>query len=104
MLLLLESIALHTFNRLWVSETKKRERNNKKKSSQARMMVLKRLPVKRKWLDSKLRRKRKLERKRPRTRKIVKSRPKRKKEEGRSKRSTSANSKNFKCSKKWSKI
>ena len=77
MLLLLESIALHTFNRLWVSETKKRERNNKKKSSQSRMMVLKRLPVKRKWLDSKLRRKRKLERKRPRTRKIVKSRPKR---------------------------
>ena len=97
MLLLLELIALHIFNRFWVSEMKKVKKiNNKKKSN--RTMKQKRLPyvkLKKSNKDNKQRWRKRHDAKKLRRRKIAKSRLKRKREEGRNKRSMSANSRNF---------
>jgi len=99
---LLELIALHTFNRLWVlvlKKSKNSQRNNSKTMKQ-------RNKLKRSNKDYRLRWRKKLDVKRPRRRNVDKSRLKRRKIEGLSKSNMKPNSKNFKCnsSKKWSRI
>lgn len=104
---LLELIALHTFNRLWVLDLKKRKAsNNKKNSKTMKQRRLHNVKLKRSNKDNRLSWRKKLDVKRPRRRNVDKSRLKRRKEEGSSKRSMINNSKNFKCnsSKKWSRI